>query len=170
MDNETVTARPKDRAELLDRIEREWSALLQTVGKLSPEQMTTPDAGEWSPKDNLAHLTAWEQFMLHHYLEGQPPHQVMQIDQAAFERLDEDALNAVLFERNRHRTVEDVLGDLQRSHAQVLAALEHMTFADLKRQRFLDDPQGRPLLDWVIGNTNEHYREHRRVIEAALGA
>jgi hypothetical protein len=169
MDGETNLSTPQNKTDLMERIQREWSALLRTVEKLSDEQMTTPDAGGWSPKDNLAHLTAWEQFMLRYHLQGQPPHQVIQVDEATFERLDTDGLNAILFERNRHRSAEDVLGDLHRSHAQVLAALEHMTIADLMRPRFSDDPETRPVINEVIGNTYEHYQEHRRVIQASVG-
>ena len=169
MDAEITPSIPKDKTDLIERIDREWSALLDTVDKLSDEQMTKPDAGGWSPKDNLAHLTAWEQIMLRYHLQGEPPHQVLQVDEATFERLDTDGLNAVLFERNRDRSVQDVLGDLHRSHAQVLATLEQVTLADLMRPRFSDDPQRRPVMDWVIGNTYEHYQEHRRVIQAIVG-
>ena len=55
---------PKNTEELLQDIEAEWSALRKVVEKLSPEQMIRPDAGGWSPKDNLAHLAHWERFML----------------------------------------------------------------------------------------------------------
>jgi hypothetical protein len=169
MDVEAIPPRPKDKAELMERIQREWSALLQTVEKLSPEQMTMLDPGGWSPKDNLAHLTVWEQYMLRYHLRGEPPHQVMQVNEATYERLDTDELNAILLERNRHRSVEEILVDLNRSHAQVVATLEDIPFADLMKQHFSDDPQRRPVIDWVIGNTYDHYQEHRRVVEANIG-
>ncbi len=49
---------PKSKAEVMARIDREWSALMDVVEQLSPEQMVTPDEGGWTPKDNLAHLTS----------------------------------------------------------------------------------------------------------------
>jgi len=164
MDNEGI---PKDKAELIANIERERTALLQTVEKLTPRQMTTPDVGGWSPKDNLAHLSAWEQFMLRCHLQGQPPHQAFQIDEATLEQLDENGINQILFERNRLRPSEDILKEFQQSHTQVLTALEQMTFADLM-QPHSDDPQGRPLIIWVMGNTYEHYQEHRQTIESIM--
>ena len=165
MENEGI---PQDKAELMAHIEREWKALLNTLDKLTPEQMTTPDVGGWSPKDNLAHLAAWEQFMLRCYLQGQPAHQAMQIDESTFELLDEDGVNQILFERNRLRSSEAVLRELQQSHAQVLAALAQRTFTDLM-QPYSDDPEGRPLIIWVMGNTYEHYRTHRQTIQTNLG-
>jgi hypothetical protein len=159
---------PNDKADLLARIQREWSALLRAIEGLTPEQMSVPDAGGWSIKDNLAHLAAWEQFMLLHYLQGRPPHEAMQIDAATMERLDENGINAVLFERNRHRPVANVLDGLRRSHEQVVAFLEQMSFSDLMKPRFPDDPQARPLIGWVIGNTYEHYQEHLRNIQVIV--
>jgi hypothetical protein len=162
MDNNGI---PLDKAELIAHIEREWTALLQTVEQITPGQMTTPDVGGWSPRDNLAHLAAWEQVMLRSYLQGQPPHQVLQMDEAALERMDENEINQVIFERNRLRSVEEVLKELHQSHAQVLSTLEQMTFADLMAPN-PDDPQGRPLIIWVINNTYEHYQEHRQTLQA----
>jgi hypothetical protein len=31
-----------------------------------------------------------------------------------------------------------------------------------------EDPQARPLIGWVIGNTYEHYLEHRNSIETLI--
>jgi len=53
--------------------------------------------------------------MLLHYLQGRPPHEAMQIDAATLERLDENGINAVLFERNRNRPVADILDSLRHS-------------------------------------------------------
>jgi hypothetical protein len=160
---------PKDKVDLLQRIEREWSALMQAIERLDDEQMSVPGPGGWSVKDNLAHLAAWEQFMLGHHIQGRPAHKAVQLDQATMERLDEDGLNAILHERNRDRSVADVLAGLRRSHQQVLDTLQQMTYGDLMRQRFPDDPEARPVMAWVIGNTYDHYQEHRRIIEALIG-
>jgi len=159
---------PRDKTDLVERIQREWSALMRAIEELTPEQMSAPMSGGWSVKDNLAHLAAWEQFLVHHHLKGQPPHQAMQMDAETFERLDETAINAMIRERNRHRAVADVLADLQRSHAQVLQALEPMSFDDLMQPHYPDDPERRPLIGWVIGNTYEHYTEHRQNIERRM--
>jgi len=167
--NEIMPSVPKDKADLMERIQREWSALTQAMDKLSDEQMSVPGTGSWSIKDNLAHLAAWEQFMLLVHLQGHPSHEAMQVDEATLERLDEDGLNAILYERNRHHSVADVVSDLYRSHEQVWAALEQMTYADLMKPRYADDPEARPVIGWVIGNTYEHYQEHRRAIQAIVG-
>src|SRR5512143_1835703 len=99
---------PENTAELLSAIEHEWKELMRVVGGLTPKQMTTPDAGGWSPKDNVAHLSAWMQYMRRCYLEKQPAYVAMNIDQAAYEKLDEYGVNEVLFKRNRDLTPTQV--------------------------------------------------------------
>lgn len=141
---------------------------MQMSAELSDEQMSVPDAGGWSIKDNLAHLTAWEQFMLRHYIQKHPAHEAMQVDAATMEQADEDGLNAIIFERNRKRPVADVLADLRRSHQQVVATLEQMSFDEMMQPLRADDPEKRPLIGWIIGNTYDHYREHGRAIQALL--
>jgi hypothetical protein len=164
MTNEEI---PQDKAELVTLIADEWTALLQIRDKLTPKQMTTADGGGWSPKDTLAHLAAWERFMLRRYLQGQTPHQAMQIEEAILEQLEENDINQILFERNRLRDVDDVLQELQQTHAELLDRLEQMTFADLMQPN-AEDPQHRPMIIWVMGNTYQHYREHRETIEATV--
>jgi hypothetical protein len=43
-----------------------------------------------------------------------------------------------------------------------------MSFDDLMAPRHADDPEKRPLLLWVIGDTSDHFAEHRAVIERML--
>jgi hypothetical protein len=158
---------PENTAELLSQIEGEWKELMRVVGHLTPEQMAKRDAGGWSPKDNLAHLAAWMQFMRGRYLEKRPAHEAMGIERDTYEKLDEDGINAVLFERNRDLTAEQVMQQIHRAYGQVTKALREMPFAELMKPR-VDDPEKRPVLVWVLGNTSEHYAEHRANIEKGL--
>ena len=159
---------PRDKTELLDRIEREWSALQQAISQVTEQQMNVPDAGGWSIKDNLAHLTVWEEFMRLHHLQNRPPHEVLQLDEQQFSQLDENGQNAVLYQRHKDRPVAAVLADLQRAHGQVLAELAKWSYADLMKPGYADDPEARPRINSVIGNTYEHYQEHRATIEKLI--
>jgi len=104
--------------------------------------------------------------MLSHYLEGRPAHEAMQVDEATWKTLDENGINAILHQRHQHDPVSRVLADRRRSHEQVVAALEQVPFADLMKPLFADDPQARPVIGWVTGNTCEHYLEHRNYLRA----
>ena len=161
---------PKNMSELLSMINAEWSALMEASGKLSPRQMITPDAGGWSPKDNLAHVMEWMKVLIYNNLGGQPVYEVMGIPREVADEWNFDVMNKILFERHRHRSAEDVLADLKRVYGDLLAKLNTMTFDDLMKPRFPDDPEKGPFINWVSGNSFEHFAEHRESIERVLKA
>lgn len=165
MENETL---PGSIAELLARIERGWGDLSAVIDGLTPAQMETADEGGWSIKDNLAHLTAWERFMLLSHLQGQPATESFGLDEITAE-WHFDQINAALFERNRNRSLEDVMNSARATHQAVVDYLATVPFETLMRQKMEDDPEKRPLLAWIAGDTYEHYDEHLEAIRALVG-
>lgn len=161
---------PKNKAELMTLIEREWSALMEVVGQLSSEQVHTPDEGGWSPKDNLAHLTEWMNILVGYYFDHQPPHEVIGADPEVTEGWDYDLMNDVMFKRDRHQPLEQVLAELKSSYAKVVARLESMTFEELMKPRDANDSQKGLIIESVIGNTSDHFEEHRETIAKMLKA
>jgi uncharacterized protein (TIGR03083 family) len=151
---------PRTKAELMERIRHEWTRLERALQGLSEAQMSVPDSGGWSIKDNLAHLAEWHRFLRLYHLRNQPPHEVMGVEAGSFETLGENGLNDVLFRRNKDRAAVEIAAELRSSYEQVLADLEGMTFEDLMQPHYADDPEKRPLIGWVIGNTYEHYLDH----------
>jgi hypothetical protein len=162
------TGLPKNPTELLNEIDREWTALMYVVDQLTPELMDTPDAGGWSPKDNLAHLTEWMKILLGYHMDKRPAYEVVNVPPEVTEDWEMDVINAVLFERNRRRSSGEVQDELNRIYAEVLARLKATPFDELMRPRFTDDPEKQPLLNWVLGNTSGHFAEHRLNIEKLL--
>jgi len=161
---------PKSKADLIVQIEREWSALMDVVEQLSPEQMLTPDEGGWSPKDNLAHLTAWLNILTGYHIDRRPAHEVIGVSPEVTADWNYAVMNSALFERDRHLAVNDVLHELEKTYADLLSRLESMTFDELMQPRFDNDPDKKPLINYVIYNTNEHFEEHRETIAKILKA
>jgi hypothetical protein len=159
---------PENKNELLAAIRREWKLLMDVVAKLDEKKMTTPDEGGWSPRDNLAHLTEWMNSMMGYHMDRRPPHEVMNLPEEITRGWDMEVINPELFERNKDRSTQDVLDELKRTYETVLAKLESTPFEDLMKPRHADDPEKRPLLMWVIGDTSGHFEEHRQVIERML--
>ena len=79
-----------------------------------------------------------------------------------------EVINPELFERNKDRSTQDVLDELRRVYDVLIAKLESMSFDDLMKPRHAEDPEKRPLLMWVLGDTTEHFAEHRAMIEKML--
>ena len=161
---------PKSKAELMSEIEHEWSALMDVVAQLSPEQMLMPDAGGWSPKDNLAHITECMNILLGYYFDHRPSHEVMGVAPEVTADWDIEVMNEVMFERDRDQPVEQVLDELKAMYARVHERLEATTFEDLMKPIFDVDSIKRPLIKGVIGNTSEHFAEHRETIAKMLKA
>lgn len=159
---------PGSKAELMSAIRREWKRLMDVVDRLDEQKMTAPDEGGWSPKDNLAHLSEWMNSLMGYHIDRRPAHEVMRLTEEQTRDWDMEVINPVLFERNKDRSIEDILDELKQTYEKLLAKLEAMTFEDLLKPRYAEDPQKSPLLMWVIGDTSDHFAEHREVIERML--
>ena len=159
---------PGSKAELIASIEHEWKALMEVAAKLDFTQMTTPDIGGWSPKDNLAHLAEWMKVLMGYHLDRRPSHEVLNVPEEVTKGWNMEIINPVLFERNRNRAVQDVLAELKGVYAELINKLESLTYEELLKPRHADDPEKRPVLIWVLGDTTEHFAEHRATIEKML--
>jgi hypothetical protein len=159
---------PGSLPELLASIEHEWKLLWGVIAKLDESKMTTPDAGGWSPRDNLAHLSEWMNILMGHHLDRRPAHEVLGVSEQVTKDWDMEVINPVLFERNRNRSTQAVLDELKRVYAELLEKLKSLTFEYLLMPRHSDDPEKRPVLMWVLGDTTQHFAEHRATIEKML--
>jgi hypothetical protein len=160
---------PGSKSELMSAIQREWNLLMDAVTKLEQAgKMSTPDAGGWSPKDNLAHLAEWMNVLMGYHLDRRPSHEVLSVSEEATKAWDFTVINPILFERNKDRSAQDVLAWLKQVYDELVVKLNEMPFDDLLKPRHADDPQKRPVLMWVLGDTTEHFAEHRATIEKLL--
>jgi hypothetical protein len=159
-----------NKTQLLNRIQNERAPLETLVTQLTKEQMLQPGVeGKSSIKDMLAHITTWEQ------------HLVRRLAAASRDRVprvyviepgdpdDTDAVNELIFARNQHLPLDQVLADFHRSLQDVLQAVTALSEEDLF------DPQG---LAQVFGHSAEriigsdtfyHYPEHIGSIRTWLG-
>jgi hypothetical protein len=160
---------PENKNELMSAIRREWKSLMDVVDKLTQaNKMTTPDEGGWSPKDNLAHLSEWMNSLMGYHMDRHPAHEVMRIPEEAANGWDMEVINPILFARNKDRSLEDVLEELRRTYDSLVVKLDTTPFEDLMKPRHADDPEKRPLLMWVLGDTTDHFAEHRETIKKML--
>ncbi|HJS19366.1 MAG TPA: ClbS/DfsB family four-helix bundle protein [Anaerolineales bacterium] len=159
---------PENKSELMTAIRREWGLLIDVIARLDEKQMTAPDAGGWSPRDNLAHLSEWMNSLMGYHMDRRPAHEAMNLPEEITRGWDMEVINPELFERNKDRSSKDVLDELRQTYDVLIAKLEAMSFEDLMKPRHAEDPEKRPLLLWVLGDTTEHFAEHRETIERTL--
>jgi hypothetical protein len=165
--DDEITMPPASKAELLDRIRREHAALEQTIARLSDEQLLAQVEHGWTVKDLLAHITAWEQVTLRVHLERQPFDQAIKLQGVRYGVDNVDTINDAFHERDKGKPLPEVLSAFHQSYDQIKVAVEGLDEARLFSHYI---PQGRTsgggqLIEWVVGDTYEHYREHRLTIE-----
>jgi hypothetical protein len=150
---------------LHSRIHEEWEALAAVVSALDEGHIVRRDEGEWSVKDILAHIAAWEKFLITNQFLGIPAADALCVAPEVLERAGEDEVNAILFERSRDRSLTDIQFDWYETHRWLMSELAKLVEAQLKMETLCFGAKPRPLAQWIIFNTCDHYQEHRRSIE-----
>jgi hypothetical protein len=155
------------KAALLDQIQAGYRRLEDLLASLSEAQMTiTGVNGPWSVKDNLAHLTVWQDYLLSQ-LQG------VQVGTRPAEFMSglntEDEINERVYQENKDRPLAEVRGGFRASYRRVLAAVE-ATNAETLNSPIPWSTSSNPLWPFIAGNTYEHYEEHGGNIRRWLAA
>ncbi len=163
---ENESTPPTDPEILLARIHSEWEALADLIYSLDEPQLLRRDPGEWSVKDIIAHIAAWEKFLILNQFLAMSPAEALCVVPAVMDRASEDEINAILFERNRDRALLEVQSDAYETHRWLMSELDKIGEATLSRPTLCFGPDPKPLAQWVVINTYDHYADHRRTILA----
>jgi hypothetical protein len=161
---------PTSKAELRERISRSYAALEHTIEQLSDEQLTAPIDGSWSAKDLLAHIAAWEQVTIHFHVGDRSFEEVTRLTSVPYATTSVDQINEAFYQRDRDLPLAQVLQSFRSSHQELLAMLDRMSESDLFRPYTPAGRSGGQLIEWIIGDSYEHYDEHRATMERLLGA
>ncbi len=144
-------------------IEKGWAELTALVDALGPMGLTITGSDGWAVKDHLVHIGAWEHSLLA-LLDGSDRRSAMGVPEVDEET---DAVNAAVWALHRGKTPEQALAYFHESHAALMHMLGRMSDADLQlpynhyqKNDPRKDDDNRPVVDWVSGNTYEHYAEH----------
>jgi hypothetical protein len=160
-------------------IEKNWQILQETIATWSPTQIDGPtDAAGWTIKDHLMHLADWEDGITG-LLAGESRPGRMGLSDAEWENHDIDTINEILRQRHLHKPWPAVMEALRTVHANFLYQLDQLTDEDLQRsygyfssrtsQTAQESREESPVLEYIIGNTAEHYEEHIPWMKAILG-
>ncbi len=156
-----------DKTTLLDKIRTEYAVFERLLAPLDEKQMTTAGInGEWSIKDVLAHITAWQQRLfdlLQAAIHGKEPAISASLNDEKIDRLNEQ-----FYEKNKSRSLAQVLADFQATYLQVIEMVQTMTNEDLTDPTRFAWMNGRPIWSLVAGDTYEHYQEHAGPIQEWL--
>jgi len=153
------------KSQLLAEFDREWAHVERICAGLSEEHMLAHGVeGEWSVKDTLCHLSAWEKYLLDrlgYVLSGQPPQYPAM---ATWD--DVHHFNARVYAENKDRPLTSAIIEFRTLHRGVMTVLEALDDEQYNQPYSYDFPDDRlTLLQLIRANTFEHYREHCTTIE-----
>lgn len=152
--------------DLLTEIERERTALDETLALLSPRQMTKAGVtrGGWSVKDILAHLVEWQQMNLDWYaagLRGEKP----AMPAPGYTLRELPRLNQMIYRKHHRRSLEAVMADYRSHHQRIVALIKAVPDSDLVTLgRFTWTGPSWTLSDYLRASTAAHYLWARKRI------
>jgi hypothetical protein len=149
--------RQTSKVKLLKDIVTERRRLEKNLAALSEEEMIQPGVtGNWSVKDILAHIVAWEELFLNWYRSGiqghTPERPPVGLSQRAI-----DELNQEIYEKHRDRALEEIKAEFSASYQQVRAAIEEIPEEEMFARGRYGWTGKLTLADYIAGNTSNHY-------------
>lgn len=151
-------ARPTTKAALIEQIRVERRRLEKNLDAIPEADMTQPGViGQWSVKDVLAHLVAWETMFRNWYAAGLRG-EVPEIPAPGLTWGQLDVLNQQIYERYRDHPLDQVLAEFRESYQTTLETVQAMTEGELFAQGYYAWTQGELLAGYVSANTGSHYR------------
>jgi hypothetical protein len=119
----------------------------------SDEAMLDRIDDEWTRKDILAHIEAWERRVVD-LLER------LRAGEALAEQVETDELNARFHAADQDRSLADVRSGERAAYERMLAAIDDAADEELFDGSHFAWTEGDRLADWFRSNGDEHYDEH----------
>ncbi|HEX5825361.1 MAG TPA: ClbS/DfsB family four-helix bundle protein [Candidatus Limnocylindrales bacterium] len=142
-----------DKPTLLSLIRSGRSRLDAALDGLPDEAMADRIDEEWTRKDVLAHIEAWERRVVD--LIGR-----LRAGDAPAERIETDELNARFHAADRDRSLADVRAGERAAYERLLTAIDDAADEELFDGGHFAWTEGDRLADWFRSDGDEHYDEH----------
>jgi len=151
--------------EIFEELERTRAELLDTIAGLSEQALDRKGAiGEWSVKNVLAHIAAWEDLLVQvlpeRFATGKAPKWLRA------RIADEDRYNAEEVAEREELTPAEQLIELERTRAALLDYLRGLDAAAWQRRRPWPTFEG-TLAEYLRASIVEHEQEHTAELRAA---
>ncbi|MEA2546816.1 MAG: hypothetical protein QOI09_2089 [Chloroflexota bacterium] len=142
-----------DRPSLRHDLDSGRTRLDAALAGFSDDAMLDRIDDEWTRKDVLAHIEAWERRVVD-LLER------LRTGETLAEQVETDALNARFQAADKDRSLTDVRSGERAAYERMLAAIDGATDEELFDGSHFAWTDGDRLADWFRSNGDEHYDEH----------
>ena len=164
--------RPTTKTELMTLIDEEWAALQDAITRADAGWIATTDPDELALIELVAHVSAWERSLIA-LLTGQSRATAVGMDETSYANADIDQINAHISSWAAGRAYSEAFAQAQATHTELIGVLNRLSWEDLGKPYAHFQPgsaRDEPAIDSVLGNTSEHYAEHREYLERASAA
>lgn len=149
--------RPTSKAELLDAMSREYSALMSAIEDVDPVDREIPGAcAIWSVKDLLGHLDAWHEMFLLWEAAGAEG-KTIEMPAPGYTWKDTPALNEEIYLRIKDDAYREVVTRLAGSYARVRRLIDGYSDSDLSTKRRFKWTGSTSVLSYAVSATSSHY-------------
>ena len=150
--------RPNSKDQLLTAMQKEHGKLTDLLATLAPEitNKTSESVENWSIKDVLSHVTAWEQMVLSWYragLRGEIP----QLPAPGFNWRQIPALNQQIYETHRLESYDTVRQKFDASYAEILSVVNEVDNEDLFTPERYAWTNKNTMGTYFVSATSSHY-------------
>lgn len=158
---------PTNKANLLETIHRERNHLEALINGFSEIQMVQSGVeANWSIKDILAHISAWERLAndrIHAALTGEPV-KFPVISGETFV----DEFNANVYHDNKDKELPDIQSEFRNSHSEFVSQIQKLDDQTLESKLPFDWAGNMTFQVMISANTHWHYLEHAESIKKWL--
>lgn len=160
--------RPTSKTDLLAAIEKERGALEAELEKLSTDQIVdSGTVGDWSVKDVLAHLIAWEQMCLTWYKAGLKD-EIPDLPAVGFKWNETPALNQHIYEKYRDVPLDEIMQQFHASHEEILGVIQGLSNDDLFTASRYRWTKKNTAGTYFVSATSSHYLWARKEIRKGM--
>ncbi|MCJ7718248.1 MAG: ClbS/DfsB family four-helix bundle protein [Anaerolineales bacterium] len=156
--------------DMLKRIEKSYLEIMNYVSALNEDTiLERAGSDQWSIKDILAHLAAWEEILLRFHIAGESFEDVVGNPEIRYQVTPFDKVNQHLYEVYKEWTLEEVKEFSEGIHNKLIVRLAQLTIDELRAPptslKSMDSDPGE-LNNYIAGNTYKHYLEHLETIRS----
>jgi hypothetical protein len=160
--------RPFTKEQILAASQKEHDQLVKLISTLTPDRLNAPgQMSDWSIKDILCHLTAWEQMVLRWLAEGQQG-LAPQVPAPGYKWNQLPALNQNIYETHHDLPLEEVLSQFHDSYSQVMAVIETLPPETLFTPGLYPWMNKNVLASYFVSCTSSHYHWAIKEIKKGL--
>jgi hypothetical protein len=142
-----------DRTSLRAQIVSGRARFDDTLAGLGDAAMLDRIDDDWTRKDVVAHVEAWERRVVRLF-------EALRVGGPIDDAYETDELNARLYRQDRDRPLDDVRAGEREAYGAMLAALDGATDEELFDGSHFAWTNGDRFADWFRANGDEHYDEH----------